>query len=42
MMQRGARGVVYRLEDIDYASIAGVNQELGHKGQPYDLFKYKY
>jgi len=41
MMQRSARGVVYRLEDIDYASIAGVNQELGHKGQPYDLFKYK-
>lgn len=41
MMRRTANGVVYRLEDIDQASIAGVNEELGHKGQPYDLFKYK-
>ena len=41
MMARTNNGVVYRLEDIDYASIAGVNEELGHKGQPYDLFKFK-
>ena len=40
MMQRSNSGVVYRLEDIDKASRAGVNQELGHKGQPYDLFKH--
>jgi hypothetical protein len=41
MMARTANGVVYRLEDIDKASRAGVNKELGHKGQPYDLFRYK-
>jgi hypothetical protein len=41
MMRRSANGVVYRLEDIDAASRAGVNEELGHKGQPYDLFKFK-
>jgi hypothetical protein len=41
MMARTANGVVYRLEDIDKASRAGVNKELGHKGQPYDLFKFK-
>jgi len=41
MMSRTASGVVYRLEDIDKASRAGVNSELGHKGQPYDLFKFK-
>jgi hypothetical protein len=41
MMQRTASGVVYRLEDIDKASRAGVNQSFGHKGEPYDLFKYK-
>jgi hypothetical protein len=41
MMQRTASGVVYRLEDIDKASRAGVNKELGHKGQAYDLFKFK-
>ena len=32
---------VYRLEDIDKASREGVNKTFGHKGQPYDLFKYK-
>jgi hypothetical protein len=41
MMSRTNNGVVYRLEDIDKASRAGVNSELGHKGQPYDLFKFK-
>lgn len=41
MMTRTNNGVVYRLEDIDKASRAGVNDELGHKGQPYDLFKFK-
>lgn len=41
MMKRTANGVVYRLEDIDKASRAGVNKELGHKGQAYDLFKFK-
>lgn len=41
MMSRTNSGVVYRLEDIDKASRAGVNEQLGHKGQPYDLFRYK-
>ena len=41
MMARTNSGVVYRLEDIDRASREGVNEELGHKGQPYDLFKFK-
>ena len=41
MMNRSASGVVYRLEDIDKASRAGVNKQLGHKGEPYDLFKFK-
>lgn len=41
MMARTNSGVVYRLEDIDKASRAGVNQELGHKGEAYDLFKFK-
>jgi hypothetical protein len=41
MMSRTANGVVYRLEDIDKASRAGVNKQLGHKGEPYDLFKFK-
>jgi hypothetical protein len=39
MMQRA--GTVYRLEDIDQASRLGVNDSFGHKGQPYDLFKFK-
>ena len=41
MMQRTSKGVVYRLEDIDKASNAGVNKSFGHKGNSYDLFKYK-
>ena len=41
MMQRTNNGVVYRLEDIDKASRQGINQEFGHKGQAYDLFKFK-
>jgi len=41
MMGRTAKGVVYRLEDIDKASRDGVNKSFGHKGQGYDLFKYK-
>lgn len=32
---------VYRLEDIDKASREGVNRTFGHKGQPYDLYKFK-
>jgi hypothetical protein len=40
-MSRSKSGVVYRLEDIDKASREGVNKSFGHKGQPYDLFKYK-
>ena len=39
MMRR--ENAVYRLEDIDQASIRGTNSELGHKGKPYNLFKYK-
>lgn len=41
MMTRTRNGVVYRLEDIDKASRGGVNKSHGHKGQPYDLFKFK-
>jgi hypothetical protein len=41
MMSRTSNGVVYRLEDIDKASREGVNRSFGHKGQSYDLFKYK-
>ena len=41
MMSRSKSGVVYRLEDIDKASREGVNKSFGHKGQAYDLFKYK-
>jgi hypothetical protein len=41
MMSRTANGVVYRLEDIDKASRAGVNKKFGHKGQNYDLFRFK-
>ena len=41
MMQRTAKGVVYRLEDIDKASRDGVNKTFGHNGNSYDLFKYK-
>ena len=35
------RNQIYRLEDIDYASTKGINKSFGHKGQSYDLFKYK-
>ena len=41
MMRRTDNGVVYRLEDIDKASREGINASFGHKGQPYDLFKFK-
>jgi hypothetical protein len=41
MMARTGRGVVYRLEDIQQASFQGVNNEFGHNGQNYSLFKYK-
>ena len=41
MMQRTAKGVVYRKEDINQASFQGVNKSFGHKGQNYSLFKYK-
>ena len=41
MMARSQRGIVYRIEDIDKASRAGVNRSFGHKGRAYDLFKYK-
>jgi len=41
MMRRSNNGVVYRLEDIDKASRNGVNKSFGHKGQSYDLFKFK-
>ena len=41
MMRLSAGGTVYRLEDIDAASRAGVNRELGHNRRPYDLFKFK-
>ena len=34
-------GCVYRIEDIDKASAAGVNRSFGHKGQAYDLFRFK-
>jgi hypothetical protein len=41
MMSRSNKGIVYRLEDIDEASSKGVNKQFGHKGQGYDLFKFK-
>jgi hypothetical protein len=41
MMNRSRNGVVYRIEDIDKASAAGVNRSFGHKGQAYDLFRFK-
>lgn len=41
MMSRSGRGVVYRIEDIDKASNAGVNKSFGHKGKAYDLFRFK-
>jgi len=41
MMGRTSKGVVYRKEDIDNASFQGVNNDFGHKGRNYSLFKYK-
>jgi len=41
MMRLSRAGFVYRIEDIDKASQAGVNRQLGHKGRKYDLFKFK-
>ena len=41
MMALARAGFVYRIEDIDKASDAGVNRQLGHKGRKYDLFKFK-
>ena len=41
MMRLARAGFVYRIEDIDAASRAGVNKQLGHKGRPYDLFRFK-
>jgi hypothetical protein len=41
MMRLASAGFVYRLEDIDKASREGVNKQLGHKGKPYDLFRFK-
>jgi len=41
MMRLAKAGFVYRLEDIDKASREGVNRQLGHKGRPYDLFRFK-
>ena len=41
MMQLSRAGFVYRIEDIDKASREGVNRQLGHKGRPYDLFRFK-
>jgi hypothetical protein len=41
MMRLARGGFVYRLEDIDKASREGVNKQLGHKGRPYDLFRFK-
>jgi hypothetical protein len=41
MMSRSGRNIVYRIEDIDKASAAGVNKSFGHKGKPYDLFRFK-
>ena len=41
MMGRTGNGVVYRKEDIDKASEDGVNNQFGHNGQNYSLFRYK-
>ena len=41
MMRLARGGFVYRIEDINKASRAGVNRQLGHKGRKYDLFLYK-
>ena len=41
MMRLSNAGFVYRIEDIDKAEIQGVNKQLGHKGKPYSLWKFK-
>ena len=41
MMELSNNKVVYRIEDIDWASQKGVNESFGHKQKPYDLFRYK-
>jgi hypothetical protein len=41
MMNRTANGVVYRIEDIDSASFDGINNEFGHEGENYSLFRFK-
>ena len=41
MMNMASAGTVWTIEDIDRASREGVNRELGHNRQPYDLFKFK-
>ena len=41
MMARSGRGVGYREEEIDKESREGTNEDVGHKGRAYDLFKYK-
>ncbi len=41
MMNMASAGIVWRIEDIDKASREGVNRELGHNRQAYDLFKFK-
>jgi len=35
------REIVFRLEDINQMSFRGINNELGHNGRNYSLFKYK-
>jgi hypothetical protein len=41
MMNMASAGIVWRIEDIDKASREGVNRQLGHNRQAYDLFKFK-
>jgi len=41
MMNMASTGIVWTIEDIDKASRQGVNRELGHNRQSYDLFKFK-
>lgn len=36
-----AKDIVFRVEDINQMSFRGLNKELGHKGRPYSLLKYK-
>ena len=41
MMRWSDAGIVWTIEDIDRATKEGVNKQLGHNGQSYDLFKFK-